>query len=66
MIQALQQAGCSGFFVKMENNEKDYSMNMLLVKAEKTTFPASLFEIPGGYKESEQNMMYHMVPAAKK
>ena len=39
---------------------------MLLVKAEKRTFPASLFEIPGGYTESKQNMIYHMIPGAKK
>jgi hypothetical protein len=66
MMQALEQAGCGGFFVKINTTAKDYSMSMLLIKAEKKTFPASLFVIPGGYSESEQNVMYHMVPAAKK
>jgi uncharacterized membrane-anchored protein YitT (DUF2179 family) len=66
MMKALQEAGCSGYFVKMITTAKDYSMSMLLIKAEKRTFPASLFEIPGGYTESKQNMIYHVIPAAKK
>jgi Domain of unknown function (DUF4412) len=66
MMKALQEAGCNGYFVKINTTAKDYSMSMLLIKAERKTFPASLFEIPGGYTESKQNMMYHMIPAAKK
>ncbi len=65
MMQALQQAGCGGFFVKLNTTAKDYSMSMVLLKAEKRTFPPSLFEIPGGYTESNKNMMYHMMPGAK-
>jgi Domain of unknown function (DUF4412) len=66
MLKALEKAGCGGFFVKMASAGKDYSMSMTLIKTEKKTFPASLFVIPAGYAKSNQNMIYHMVPQAKK
>ena len=46
MMQALDQAGASGFIVKMETADKDYSMTMSLLNAQEKTFPAALFEIP--------------------
>lgn len=49
----------NGFFVKMTNADaKDYSMIMQLSKAEKQTFPASMFKIPNGYTESKTNLIF--------
>jgi hypothetical protein len=61
MMKALNQAGCGGFFVKMISQSKDYSMNMTLMKTQEKNFPASMFIIPAGYTESNENMMYHMM-----
>lgn len=58
MLQALDQAGCSGYFVKITSQDKDYSMNTELTKVEKRTFPASLFMIPAGYARSGGNLMF--------
>jgi len=66
MMQALEQAGCGGFFVKMSSQGKDFSMNMILIKTHQENFPASMFCIPAGYTESKQNMMFHMMQGAKK
>jgi Domain of unknown function (DUF4412) len=49
MMKALEQAGCNGFFVKMSMHSTAYSLDMVLVKATRKTFPASDFEIPSGY-----------------
>ena len=57
MMQALDDAGCGGQIVKMQSSGKDYSMTMELTKAEKKTFPASLFMIPPGYTPSENNLL---------
>ncbi len=64
MMQALDDAGAGGFFVKMTTVGKDYSMTMLLVRAEEKTNAASLFEIPSGYTKTDENMMQHMMAAA--
>ncbi|HEY5461617.1 MAG TPA: DUF4412 domain-containing protein [Hanamia sp.] len=68
MTKALDDAGCAGFFVKMTNADaKDYSMTMQLTKAEKQTFPASMFKIPSGYTESKSNLMFgNMMQAVPK
>ncbi len=66
MLQALEKNNCGGYIVKMVSSDKEYSMEMQLIKAEPETFPASLFKIPAGYKESGENMMYHMMSAGKK
>ncbi|HMH24650.1 MAG TPA: DUF4412 domain-containing protein [Puia sp.] len=66
MMQALDNAGAGGFIVKMETVEKDYSMGMELIRAEEKSFPASLFEIPAGYTETDENMMVHMMRGMKK
>ncbi len=58
MMKALNDAGCGGFFVKMTSGDKNYSMTMQLSKAEKQSFPASLFKIPSGYTESKSNLMF--------
>jgi hypothetical protein len=67
MMQALDQAGCGGFMVKMANQTKDLNYSMDLIKAEKNSFPASMFSIPPGYTESKYNlMMMNMMQAAQK
>ncbi len=58
MVQALNNAGCGGFFVKMASSDKGYSMTMQLTKAEKQSFSSSLFKIPSGYTESKSNLMF--------
>jgi hypothetical protein len=65
IMQALQKAGCDGFFVKMTSTEKDNSVEMELIKAAKESFPATLFEIPAGYTMSGHNLMFNM-PGGKK
>jgi hypothetical protein len=64
MMQALEQAGADGFFVKMTAAGKDYSMTMSLMHAEEKSNPASLFEIPAGYTKTDENMMQHMMATA--
>lgn len=49
MMQALEEAGCGGSFVKMEMQSKIISMDMQLITAERKNFPASMFQIPQGY-----------------
>ncbi len=64
MMQALDQAGAGGFFVKMTTTGKDYSMTMMLIHAEEKNNSASLFEIPSGYTKTDENMMQHMMAQA--
>jgi hypothetical protein len=45
----------------MEAGGSGYSMSMQLIKAEKKNLPESLFDIPAGYKQSNGNMISHMV-----
>lgn len=66
LMQALEQAGASGFIVKMQTTGKDYSMTMSLLNAQEKTLPAALFEIPAGYTKTDQNMMQHMMAEAIK
>ena len=67
MMKALNDAGCGGFLVKMANSSKGYSMTMQLTKADKQTFPSSMFKIPSGYSESKSNLMFgNMMQAAQK
>lgn len=47
----LKQMGCEGFTVKMVMSSKDISMILQLTKMERLNVPASMFEIPAGYKE---------------
>ncbi|HUB62542.1 MAG TPA: DUF4412 domain-containing protein [Puia sp.] len=49
MMEALEQAGCGGSFVKVEMHSKIISMDMQLITAERRNFPASMFQIPQGY-----------------
>jgi hypothetical protein len=62
MMQALDQAGCGGTFVKVEIQAKAFSMEMLLITANRKTFPASMFQIPAGYTlTSNENIFANMM-----
>ncbi len=50
----LKQMGCDGFTVKMIMNSKDINMILRLTKVERRNIPASMFEIPAGYKEVKE------------
>jgi hypothetical protein len=66
MLSAMENAGCSGLFVKLVIAGKDATMEEVLIKAEESKFSADLFRIPAGYTESKQNMIYHMAVSANK
>jgi hypothetical protein len=66
MLQALSQAGCDGFIVKMTGQSPQttgqspqMTMQMQLVTAARKTFPASLFEIPAGYMAANNASMFN-------
>ena len=48
--EQLKQMGCDGFLAKITSSHKDVSFNMQLTKVEHRDIPASMFEIPAGYK----------------
>lgn len=52
----LKQMGCEGFLVKLTMQGKNISMVMELTKAEHRNLPASMFQIPAGYKEYKNGM----------
>jgi hypothetical protein len=54
MLAALEQAGCPGMFVKMQMQNAAFSMSMLLVGADRKSFPGSLFQIPAGYTQAKR------------
>lgn len=66
MAQALENAGCGGFPVKMDIEGSSSSMVQTLIKAEETHLPASLFQIPAGYTESDENVMSGLFQSAGK
>jgi hypothetical protein len=60
MMQAMENAGCDGFIVKMQMQSSQqassaqgqslrFSMDMVLITVARKEFPASMFEIPAGY-----------------
>ena len=49
IMKALDNAGCSGFFVKVTVQSAAYSLNMELIQATRKDFAASYFELPSGY-----------------
>lgn len=70
MMQALENAGCDGFMVKVQMQtaqqqqaqSMQFSMEMVLITAGRKDFPASLFEIPAGYTAmNTQNMFTNMM-----
>ena len=50
----LVQMDCVGFPVKLQMHGKDASMLMQLTKISHDNFPASLFEVPAGYKQTDE------------
>lgn len=52
--QQLKEMGCSGMTVKMTSNSDKNKMTVQLTKVERKDLPASLFEIPAGYKEIKE------------
>jgi Fe-S cluster assembly iron-binding protein IscA len=67
MLDALDQAGCNGFMVKMtmtptgeaaSSKDLAISTNMVLITAARRSFPASLFEIPAGYTAANSQSMF--------
>jgi hypothetical protein len=59
IMKALRDAGAEGFVVKAVTREKGSPtpvMTMELTKIEKKSVPASLFEIPAGYRKQEGMM----------
>ena len=65
MLSALSNAGCVGVLVKMVVTGKDYSVEEILLKSGQENIPASLFRIPEGYSESNQNMISHMASSSR-
>jgi hypothetical protein len=65
MLQALEKNNCGGYIVKMASSGKGYSIVMELIKTQTKSFPASLFVIPNGYAQTNENMIYHMMGSAK-
>jgi hypothetical protein len=68
IMKALRDAGADGFAVKMVTREKGSPtpvMTMELTKVEKRSLPASLFEIPAGYKKQEGMMGAMASPEAQ-
>lgn len=49
----LKQMGCGGFMVKMTSPSEGLTINGVLTKVEHRDLPASLFQIPAGYKEDK-------------
>lgn len=56
MWQALQDADCAGFMVKLKVESDGATSIMELVEMQNTDVPASTFEIPDGYKEKKGSM----------
>ncbi|HVM86925.1 MAG TPA: DUF4412 domain-containing protein [Puia sp.] len=56
VVDQLKKMGCDGFMVKMEIRSKRSKTEEELVRAEHKSFPASMFEIPAGYKEDKNGL----------
>ena len=52
MIAALDQAGCTGMFVKTQMQTPTFSMSMVLASVGRKSFPGSMFQIPPGYTQA--------------
>ena len=75
MLEALDNAGCGGYPVKMTlqptggTSPKDLSisMDMVLITAARRSFPASEFEIPAGYTPyNQQSIMQNIMATMPK
>lgn len=52
----LEQMGCKGFTTKLEIHSKNASVTEMLTKVEHRDLPASMFQVPAGYKEDKNGM----------
>jgi hypothetical protein len=67
MQGALNKAGAGGYLVKLTAGDgKEYSMTMLLMKAQQGNFPASLFEIPSGYSNDGMSRVQKLLSGSAK
>ena len=55
-VNQLKQIGCEGFMVKIVIGGKSSSTKEELTKAEHRDLPASMFQIPAGYKEDKNGI----------
>jgi hypothetical protein len=65
MKQALGQAGCGGFFVRVSTQSKGFSMDMQLIAAGRRNFPASMFQIPAGYTQASNRNVLSGMPQGR-
>lgn len=47
----LKQMGCEGFMVRFDMHSKDVASTNQIIKVTRQDFPASMFEVPQGYKQ---------------
>lgn len=48
----LKQMGCEGFIVKFDMHSKDVASTNQITKVTRQDFPAAIFEVPQGYKQT--------------
>ncbi len=48
----LKQMGCEGFMVKFDMNSKDVASTNQITKVTRQDFPAGMFDVPQGYKQT--------------
>jgi hypothetical protein len=65
MMRAIEESGSGGFFVKMSMQTTEFTMEMMLITADFKTFPASVFQIPDGYKLLRTGNMFSGLAQAK-
>jgi hypothetical protein len=56
VVSQLKQMGCEGFMTKLKIHSKKSSTAEELVKVEHCDLPASMFQIPQGYKEIKDEL----------
>jgi hypothetical protein len=64
MLGALDKAGAGGYLVKLSAGDKDFTMTMVLMKAQQGSFPASMFEIPAGYTNDGMSAVQKLMSGA--
>ena len=51
----LKQMGCEGFIVKFDMHSKDVASTNQITKVTRQDFPAGMFEVPQGYKQTSRD-----------
>ncbi|HEY5370577.1 MAG TPA: DUF4412 domain-containing protein [Hanamia sp.] len=52
VVNQLKQMGCEGFMIKFDMNSKDVASTNQITKVTRQDFPAGMFEVPQGYKQT--------------